>query len=139
MISLSGKGHIHMRKTIFTAAFIAPFLLLAGCVSLTQGNEQVITFHLEPRETECVVSRNGVDISALNYDYNELRVSKSKSDLTILCEAPGYQRQTIRLRSETQAGGVIGGLFTDYGLTDMATGAMWRYGDEAAIRLIKKQ
>lgn len=129
-----------MNKTIFAAAFIAPFLLLAGCVSLTQGNEQVIVFHLEPPETQCVASRNGVDISSFNAEYNELRVSKSKSDLTILCEAPGYQRQTIRLKSETQAGGVVGGflLSGDYGVTDMATGAMWRYGDEAAITLVRK-
>jgi hypothetical protein len=128
-----------MNKTIFAAALIAPFLMLAGCVSLTQGNEQVIIFHLQPAETQCVASRNGVDISALNADYNELRVSKSKNDLVILCDAPGYQRQTIRLRSETQAGGVVGGiLLADHGVTDMATGAMWRYPDEATIVLLKK-
>ena len=125
-----------MKNTIFVAAFIAPFLLLAGCMSLTQGNEQVIVFHLEPADTQCVASRNGVDISSFNADYNELRISKSKNDIVVLCEAPGYKRQTMRIKSETQAGGVVGGLLlADYGVTDMATGAMWRYPDEATVIL----
>lgn len=124
-----------MKNTIFAAAFIAPFLMLAGCVSLYDGTEQVITFHLQPKEIQCVASRNGKDISTITYDYNSLRVTKSRSDLIILCDAPGYQRQTINLRSDTQARGVVSGLFTDYGVTDMATGAMWRYPDEATISL----
>ncbi len=127
-----------MKKYLFAAAFIAPFLMLAGCVSLTEGNEQTIVFHLQPKEIQCVASRNGVDISTITYDYNSLRVSKSKSDLVVLCMAPGYQRQTLRLRSETQARGVVGGFFTDYGVTDMATGAMWRYQDEATVYLIRE-
>lgn len=127
-----------MKTFIFAAVFMVPFLMLAGCVSLTEGNEQTITFHLQPKEIQCVASRNGVDISTITYDYNALRVSKSKNDIVVLCAAPGYQRQTIRLRSETQARGVVGGFFTDYGVTDMATGAMWRYGDEATISLVKK-
>ena len=136
ILNLWEGSHLDMKHIIFAAAFVAPLLLLAGCVSLTQGNEQVVRFHLQPPETQCVASRNGVDISSLNADYNELRISKSKSDLVVLCDAPGYKRQTIRLKSETQAGGVVGGLVLgDYGVTDMATGAMWRYPDEATIIL----
>ncbi|OFW88863.1 MAG: hypothetical protein A3J37_09140 [Alphaproteobacteria bacterium RIFCSPHIGHO2_12_FULL_45_9] len=127
-----------MKKSIFAAIFVAPLLMLAGCVSLTQGNEQTITFNLQPKEIQCVASRNNVDISSITYQYNTLSVSKSKSDIVVQCAAPGYKRKIIRLRSETQAAGVVGGVFLDYGVTDMATGAMWRYPDEATIILQKE-
>ena len=127
-----------MKNTIFAAIFVAPLIMLSGCVSLTQGNEQTITFNLQPKEIQCVASRNNIDISAISYQYNTLNVSKSKSDIVVQCAASGYKRKIVRLRSETQATGVIGGAFLDYGVTDMATGAMWRYPDEATIILQKE-
>lgn len=127
-----------MKRSIFAAVFIACLATLTGCVSLAQGTMQTITFDFQPKEISCVASRDGVDISSLTYDYNILRVSKSKGDILVLCAAPGYKRQTVRLKSETQAAGVVGGIFIDYGVTDMATGAMWRYPDHARVTLVRE-
>ncbi len=129
-----------MKTYFFAAVFAAPLLMLSACASLVQGTSQTITFHLQPKEIQCVASRDGVDISPITYDYNTLMVTKGKNDVVILCAAPGYQRKTVRLVSKTQPIGVAGGLFVtpDFGATDMATGAMWRYPSEMTIILQKQ-
>lgn len=112
-------------------------LALTGCASLMQGTSQPITFHLSPQDIKCAASRDNVDISQLYYNYNTLYVTKGRGDIWVKCMAEGYVTKTVKVKSATQPTGVVGGFFFDYGVTDMATGAMWKYPNEVTIKLEK--
>jgi hypothetical protein len=113
--------------------------VLVGCASITQGTSQAISFNLEPKKTTCVATRNGDgEIGSLSYSNNTLNVSKDKDDIIVKCIAPGYKPKTARLVSSTQTAGVVGGAFLDLGITDMITGAMWKYPNEFNIVLEKE-
>ncbi len=113
-------------------------ILFTGCASITQGTSQVINFNLEPDTTTCVVNRDGDgEIGSLSVKNNTLQVSKDKDDMLVKCNAPGYKQKVTRLISSTQAAGVVGGIFIDLGITDMLTGAMWKYPSDVTISLEK--
>ena len=127
-----------MDKRSLTAAVL--FLAsLTGCASITQGTSQTLIFNLEPKEINCVVTRDGDgQIGTLTAAYNNLTVSKDKDDIVIACKAPGYKPKTVRLTSSASAAGVVGGVFIDLGITDLITGAMWRYPESTNIALEKE-
>ena len=113
--------------------------LFAGCASITQGTSQTIVFHMEPKDTKCVVNRDGDgEIGSMSSTQNTLTVGKDKDDIIVKCTAAGHKDKTIRLVSSTQAAGVVGGAFIDLGITDMLTGAMWKYPNDASIVLEKE-
>jgi len=113
--------------------------LLSGCASITQGTSQTIIFNLEPETAVCVAKRDGEgEIGTITAKNNSLQVSKDKDDIIIRCTAPGYKNKSVRMVSSTQAAGVIGGAFLDLGITDMITGAMWKYEGSINIALEKK-
>lgn len=114
-------------------------LSITGCASITQGTSQTIIMNLEPGQTRCTVTREGEgEIGAVTAANNTLTVSKDKDDMIIKCSAPGYKPKTVRMVSSTQAAGVVGGIFIDLGITDMITGAMWKYPDSINIALEKE-
>lgn len=123
------------------AYYIASFMILSfglvGCASLIKGTDQTLTFNITPNTTECAVSRDGVDISGLNAQYNQVTVTKGRNDLVIRCQAPGYKQKTLHLVSKTQATGAVGVIFMpDHGVTDFATGAMWAYPREIDLTMV---
>lgn len=126
------KNHIALTMAILSLG------ILAGCASLTQGTNQIITFHLQPETIKCAASRDGEAISTFNAEYNTLTVMKGRSDIIVRCIAPGYQTKLTKIVSVIQPIGVVGGIFIDYGLTDMATGAMWKYPSDVTIVLDKE-
>ena len=46
-------------KLFLIAVPLVSLSVLSGCASITQGTSQTIIFNLEPKETVCVVSRDG--------------------------------------------------------------------------------
>lgn len=113
---------------------------LAACASLITGTSQTITFNITPNNTECAVSRDGVDLTGLTATYNQVTVTKGRNDLIIRCQAPGYKLKTLHLVSKTQATGAVGVIFMpDRGVTDFATGAMWKYPKEIDIVMVPDQ
>ena len=113
--------------------------LVIGCASITQGTSQTILFNLEPETAVCIAKRDGEgEIGTITANNNSLQVSKDKDDIIIKCKAPGYKNKSVRMVSSTQAAGVIGGAFLDLGITDMLTGAMWKYEGSINIALEKK-
>ncbi len=113
--------------------------LVIGCASITQGTSQTILFNLEPETAVCIAKRDGEgEIGTITANNNSLQVSKDKDDIIIRCKAPGYKNKSVRMVSSTQAAGVIGGAFLDLGITDMLTGAMWKYEGSLKIALERK-
>ena len=65
-----------------------------------------------------------------------MQVSKGAGDLIANCTAEGYEPKTTRIVSSAQTAGVIG-VAIDFGITDMLTGAMWKYPDHVSIAMDK--
>ena len=116
--------------------YILPLLIMmTSCASITQGTTQIISFSIQPTETTCTVSaEGGGEIGAVSGQINMLQVDKDNSDLLVNCKAKGYKQKVTRIKSSTQTAGVIG-VTIDLGITDMLTGAMWKYPEHTTIVL----
>ena len=110
-------------------------VFITGCASITQGTSQILSFSITPVETTCTVSNeSGGQIGAVSGQINMLQVDKDNSDLLVNCNAKGYKQKVTRIKSTTQTAGVIG-VTIDLGITDMLTGAMWKYPEHTTIIL----
>ena len=126
-----------MKQKLATAVFL--IFSLTGCASITQGTSQTLIFNLEPKDINCVVTRDGDgQIGTLTTSHNNLTVSKDKDDIVVACKAPGHKPKTVRLTSSASAAGVVGGVFIDLGITDLITGSMWKYPESTNIALEKE-
>lgn len=108
---------------------------VSGCATISQGTQQVITFKLEPKEAVCEVSRIGDGkLGRVSGKSNIIQVGKDKDDIIVVCNAEGYEQSTTKVVSGATGAGVTGVLL-DLGITDMITGAMYRYPEEVTIVL----
>lgn len=117
------------------AAIAAAASLVGGCASITDGTEQTIVIGVTPRTATCIASRNGTELSSFTGQNPTLTVSKGARDITIECKAPGYDTKVGRLVSSTTGAGMTSVLLIDFGITDMITGAMWKYPSNSSIVL----
>ncbi len=114
-------------------------LLFTGCATITQGTSQMLTFNLDPKETKCSLIRvDDGEIGSISYTNNTLTVNKDKDDIIVKCTAPGYQQKTMKIVSAASGGGVASIFLIDLGITDLATGAFWKYPDTHSIVLNKE-
>jgi hypothetical protein len=122
-----------------TLSVIIFSLGLSNCASITQGTNQVISFSIDPIDAKCsVVNKDNATIGTVSGKSNLLQVSKGSGDLIASCSADNYEPNTTRITSTTQTAGVLG-IAIDFGITDMLTGAMWKYPDHVAIVMDKKK
>lgn len=97
-----------------------------------------IGFKLEPDETTCEVSRVGDGVlGRVSHSANVIHVGKDKNDIVVTCNAKGFEQSTTRVVSGAKGAGVTRVLL-DFGITDMITGAMFRYSEDVTIALSKK-
>jgi hypothetical protein len=109
--------------------------LLPACATITQGTQQAISFKLEPKDTICEISRVGDGkLGRVSTSSSTLFVGKDKDDIVVVCNASGYEQSTTKVVSGATGAGVTGVLL-DFGITDMITGAMYRYPEEVTIAL----
>ncbi len=110
-------------------------IALTGCATITQGTQQAISFKLEPKDTICEVSRVGDGkLGRISSTSSTLYVGKDKDDILVVCNAPGFEQSTTKVVSGATGAGVTGVLL-DFGITDMITGAMYRYPEDVTISL----
>ncbi len=118
---------------------ITSLLILTNCASITQGTNQVISFSIDPIEAKCsIVNKDNATVGTVSGKSNLLQVSKGAGDLIASCTADNHEPSTTRIVSTAQTAGVIG-IAIDLGITDMITGAMWKYPDHVAIVMDKKK
>ena len=123
---------MHFISKFFTLTAI---ILMTGCATVTQGTQQIIVFKLEPKDTKCDVNRVGDGkLGSISTSLNTIQVGKDKDDIVVTCTAPGYKQQVSKVVSGATGAGVTGVLI-DFGITDMITGAMYRYPEEVSIVL----
>jgi hypothetical protein len=122
-------------KSLNKLTILTFVLSSVGCATITQGTQQAITFKIEPKTTVCEVSRIGDGkIGRISSTSNTIHVGKDKDDIVVICTAPGYEQSTTRVVSGATGAGVTGVLL-DFGITDMITGAMYRYPEDVTISL----
>jgi hypothetical protein len=99
---------------------------------------QVLVFNLEPKETVCQATRDGDGtLGSITYQNPTLNVSKDKDDIIVSCKAAGHKPKVIKISSSATTAGVTGVLL-DFGITDMITGAMYKYPDSHNIAMEKE-
>ena len=112
--------------------------LLSGCASITTGTSQTLIFNLDPKDVVCDVTRDGDGLlGTVSQSHPSIHVSKDKDDIVISCKASGYKQKTVKIVSSVQTAGAVGVLL-DFGITDMITGAMYKYPDSTNIALEKE-
>ena len=119
-------------------AFLFLVFFINGCATISQGTQQGITFTLSPKDTSCEVTRVGDGVIAkISTANNIIQIGKDRDDIIVKCEAVGYITSTTRVVSGATGAGVTGVLL-DFGITDMITGAMYRYPEMVTISLVKE-
>src|SRR6476620_124462 len=80
-------------------AILAVPLLVGGCASIFDGTSQEISVSTTPADARCTFWRNGVPIADIASTPGAVRITKTKSDLMIVCGKPGYAAATYLNRS----------------------------------------
>lgn len=121
-------------------------LALSGCSSIFEGTTQDIYVNTDPPQATCVFTREGSEIARLASTPGEVKVDKTKYDLTITCNKPGYQTATYYDKSGWESGTGSAGIALDLLLTvglssaiDSATGADNEYENPVTVTLIPNQ
>lgn len=108
--------------------------LLTSCASIIEGTDQVVGFQVSPNTATCSVTQKGELLGTLKNGGGQLDVPKSHTDLTVDCQAPGHERQVVKLESSPSGWGIAGCLI-DLCITDYSTGALNSYDEDVSIAL----
>ena len=81
------------------SAILASCALLAGCASIFEGTSQQISVRTTPVGARCTFWRNGGLIADIQSTPGTVTVQKTKEDLFVVCDKPGYASATYVNRS----------------------------------------
>ena len=130
---------IHRSVLLVTVASLG----LWGCSSITQGTTQDIFINTTPAQASCKLEREDVQIAMVESTPASVNVDKTKHDILITCDKPGYQTATYYNDSGWESGSGAAGIALDVILTlgvssaiDSATGADNKYESPVNITLI---
>jgi hypothetical protein len=119
----------------------AASVLLCGCVSVFEGTSQDVTVNTNPSDATCAFEREGRNIGTVTRTPGTLNVKKTKYDILIRCNKPGYQEATYLNHSGVSAA-IAANIAVDVLLTagvssivDSATGADNKYDGAVNITL----
>jgi hypothetical protein len=121
-------------------------MAVGGCSSIVQGADQDIAINSNPPGASCILEREGQRIGELTSTPGSVNVSKTKHDITIICDKDGYQTATYINESGWESGSGAAGIALDVVLTlgissaiDSATGADNKYESSVNITMIPNQ
>jgi len=123
-----------MKKLIMT---ISSFLFLSACASIVEGTDQTVNFEISPESATCNIIQKGNTIATLKDGGGQVIIPKSRTDLSIRCQANGYKKQSLSIESSASGWGVVGCIFIDLCITDYSTGALNKYPKSIRINLQK--
>jgi hypothetical protein len=120
------------------AAIAAIGAALSGCGTITQGTSQNITITSNPAGAHCDLTRKGEHVATLDKTPGTVKVDKTKNDILLTCDLPGYQQASTNLESGYGAGTfgniILGGVI-GWGI-DSATGADNKYPSTAQVNFV---
>src|SRR5262245_51828498 len=101
-----------MKSVIAIAAAFA-VVSLSGCGTITQGTSQDIAITSSPPGGHCELNRKGEHVASLYSTPGSVVVDKSRNDIVLTCDKPGYQTASVHLESDPSLGlfgnAIIGG------------------------------
>jgi uncharacterized protein YceK len=131
-------------KIMRVLATLAVSVTATGCVSVFEGTSQDISVGTNPGGATCLFEREGKSIGTVQTP-GVLTVRKSKHDITIKCNKPGYQEATY-LNHSGVSGAIAANVAVDILLTagissiiDSANGADNKYDAAVNITMIPVQ
>jgi hypothetical protein len=113
---------------------------LAGCASIIEGTSEEITVNTNPSGASCVLTREGQPIGTINPTPGTVLIKKTKYDLTILCDRPGFDQATY-LDHSGAAGATFGNIVLGGGIgwaIDSAAGADNKYESPVNLTMVPK-
>jgi hypothetical protein len=81
----------------------AAIIYLSGCATVFEGTSQEITVVTNPSGALCVFQRQGFEVGRVAETPGTANIRKSKYDITIKCNKPGFQEATYLNHSGTTA------------------------------------
>ncbi|HEX3485746.1 MAG TPA: hypothetical protein VHT51_11840 [Micropepsaceae bacterium] len=121
------------------AGLFALGVALSGCASVIEGTSQVITVNTNPSGADCSLNRmpEGV-IGRVTGTPSGVTIRKTKYDITIKCNKPGYQEATY-LDHSGAAGATFGNIVLGGGIgwaIDSASGSDNKYESPVNVSLV---
>lgn len=116
---------------------LGSMIFLASCASIVEGTDQTVNFNISPNSAACAVTQKGNTIATLRDGGGQVIIPKSRTDLSIRCQAEGYKKQSLSIESSASGWGVVGCIFIDLCITDYSTGALNKYPKSININLQK--
>ncbi len=113
---------------------------ITACSSIIEGRSQQIVINTNPPGASCQLVRNGTTIATVTDTPSGVNVDKTKYDIEIKCNKPGYQQATY-LNHSGAAGATFGNIILGGGIgwaIDSASGADNKYDSPVNITLAKK-
>src|SRR5205823_4893037 len=120
------------------ACTLALTLLAGGCSSLIEGTTRQITINTNPPAADCTLKRQEEIIGRVDPTSGSVVVKKTKRDIVITCNKPGYQEATY-LNHSGAAGASFGNIVAGGGLgwaIDSASGADNKYDSPVNMTLV---
>lgn len=115
--------------------FLCVGVALAACASIVEGTDQTVNMQVSPDTAVCKLSQKGSVIATIDKGGGQVQVPKSRDDISVDCDAPGYDRQTVNIESSASGWGVVGCFLIDLCITDYSTGALNKYPKSITIKL----
>lgn len=119
----------------------AALISLSACSSIIEGTSQEVMVNTNPPAADCALEREGNVIARVSPTPGAATIKKTKYDITIRCNAAGYQEATYLNHSGT-AGATWGNIVAGGGIgwaVDSASGADNKYESPVNITLVPKQ
>jgi len=130
-----------MNYKFLAAAFAVGATSLGGCASITEGTHQAITVNTNPPGASCVLNRKEGQIATIASTPGDVVIRKTKYDITVVCDKPGYQQATFMDHSGVE-GMTFGNAILGGGIgwaIDSSTGSDNKYDSPVNISLVPVQ
>lgn len=126
-----------MRHSISTTT-IAVMMLCGGCSTIIEGRSQEITVNTNPAGATCALMRQGNRIATITRTPGATTIEKTKYDITVVCDRPGFQQATY-LDHSGAAGATFGNIVLGGGIgwaVDSATGSDNKYDSPVNLTMV---
>jgi hypothetical protein len=131
-------------KKIFlrSVGCLAVSVVLSGCATVFEGTSQEISVVSNPSGAVCVFDRQGMEVGRIQNTPGTANIRKSKYDLTIRCDKPGFAEASYLNHSGTTAtigANIAADLILTAGLSsivDSADGADNKYDGVVNISMV---
>lgn len=128
-----------MKMKFLAAAMIA--VVAGGCSTIIEGRHQDIAINTNPAGANCVIKRQNDNIAQVNNTPATVNIEKTKYDILIVCDKPGYQEGTYLNHSGADIA-TVGNIVLGGGIgwaVDSATGSDNKYDSSVNMTLLPVQ